>query len=157
MFLASGHAFADLEVESASPACKELAVKLQECEGMQGRCTLWGQGQDVYSGRMITMEVKLPVCLLYVSACQNVGVSVEKYLLCERKEMQRQLQEIQGQLDEMQEPASGVTSTTDRRKLGLNLGAYGALAAPLYLNRAIKRALRELRESQCQQAEDGDA
>ena len=141
-------------VESASPACKEIAVKLQECKGLKGHCAFWSDDD----GRAFqTKERRAERCVVRIPACQSAGVSVEGYLLCERKVMQGQLDEMQEQLDEMQESASGVTSTTERRKLGLNWGfKYGALTAPLYLNRAIKKALQELRESQCQQAEDGD-
>ena len=149
MFLVSNQSpafsvFEGLE-RSASPACREIAVKLQICatEKQVERCTqhmplpLPGLERDSY------------YCYMR-SACQEAGVSLGSYLACEREVMQ-------AQLDEMQESASGVTSTTERRKLGLNWGfKYGALTAPLYLNRAIKKALQELRESQCQQAEDGD-
>ena len=90
-------------VESASPACQEIAFKLQECKGVRGGCALWSD----HDGRSHRTLLKLPYrCVVPISACQIAGVSVEKYLLCERKEMQRQLQEIQDKLKPFLDAAS---------------------------------------------------
>ena len=144
-------------VESASPACQEIAAKLQECKFRRGTCMRY-ENDIIHRSRFFqpVPRARWPRrCVYYISACDSAGVSVEKYLLCERKETQCQLQEIQDQLQEMQEPASGVTNTTERRKL--RLGGAEIFIPPLYLSRAIKKALQELRESQCQKGEDGDA
>ena len=90
--------------ESASPACKELAVKVQECNGHKRYCAVWSDDDDERPFQIKILPLPFPpYCVLSLSACQFPGVSVERYLLCERKEMQRQLLEVQEQLDEMQE------------------------------------------------------
>ena len=136
-------------VESASPACQGIATTLAECNDPKGK--------RLTEAPRRCSSIGLKRVCIRVPDPRPCPVSMVSFLHCERKELQRQLLEVQEQLVEMQESASGVTSTTERRKLGLNWGfKYGALTAPLYLNRAIKKALQELRESQCQQAEDGD-
>ena len=147
-------AFADLEVESAgpslaelqesaSPACKEIISTMQTCaDRAQAR------REFLCPGGHICRQPFLPFFTL--PPCQ---ASMGGYLLCERKEMQRQLQEIQEQLQEIQEAESGpITSKVEKIKLMEGVTKLGF--APSYL---LNKAVREVLESQCQKGEDGDA
>ena len=103
-------------VESATPACKEIAVKLQECKSQKekGRCLKYESG---FKKLLLSGRINFPRCLYYQTACELAGVSMEKYSLCERKETQRQLQEIQDQLQGIQEAGESVSSASEKEKI----------------------------------------
>ena len=151
MFLASNqsHAFtpasievSDEFVEAASPACKGIAYDMKICR--ERNAAPLGDHPCRWNGLIMCPKSRV---------CTSMG----QYLICERKEMQRQLQEIQDQLQEMQEAASDETSKNEQFIKRVLESVLTTGYAPYTLQRAIKKALRELQESQCQKGEDGDA
>jgi len=94
-------------VESASPACKEIASTyaertflMQQCEKAKAN---WRgcSGKEEVSCRLIKISPNF--CEGLFPALRDLEpVTMTDYMLCERIEMQRQLQEMQGQLEKLQ-------------------------------------------------------
>ena len=128
MFLASGHAFGHIEisdefVELASPACKEIASTYNERAVLMQRC---GEAEAKWRGcigvkgnvRCRAIKISPNFCeILFPALTDLEPVTMTDYLICERKETQRQLQEIQDQLQGIQEAGESVSSASEKEKI----------------------------------------
>ena len=81
-------------VESASPACQGIATTLSECNDPKGKRLTEAPW------RCASIEEDLRLVCFLVPDPAPCPVSMVSFLNCERKELQRQLREVQGQLNE---------------------------------------------------------